>query len=351
MADEHGHVSGEASVPAEPGVGTRSPGVSRDSVVAVPSRICVDVVRLRWWPPAAHAATMRLEQSHAAGPFAPKMSGFPRSPMRTSLRPLLPATHLRGDLANGQTVSIDPLNLLAVDAHANRAKGDGDTATWLSPYKPFRCTYVARQIAVKGKYELWLTAAERDAMTPVVGICPTLACPGPALHRLWRNHPGTNRIARPRSNLRPPLRRRQVASPTGTALRLVRRCCPNYARATWLLTQSRPRRRRYRLRMTQDRQDAVMPSFARRSDHQLRPNGGTTTGRIRARIHARGTIRCPVTDRQLGITDSPRDPNVRSPKAVPWSGACVASGDSGWPRCASLSGFMIERTVGSRVSV
>ena len=80
MADEHGHVSGEASVPAEPGVGTRSPGVSRDSVVAVPSRICVDVVRLRWWPPAAHAATIRLEQSHAAGPFAPKMSGFPRSP-------------------------------------------------------------------------------------------------------------------------------------------------------------------------------------------------------------------------------------------------------------------------------
>src|SRR5664279_3353071 len=57
---------GQASVPAEPGVGTRSPRVSRDSVVTVPSRLCVDVVRLRWWPPAAHAATMRLEQSHDA---------------------------------------------------------------------------------------------------------------------------------------------------------------------------------------------------------------------------------------------------------------------------------------------
>src|SRR5664279_3515672 len=33
------------------------------------------------------------------------------------------------DMVNGQTVSIDPLNLLAVDAHANRSKGDGDTAT------------------------------------------------------------------------------------------------------------------------------------------------------------------------------------------------------------------------------
>jgi hypothetical protein len=48
-------------------------------------------------------------------------------------------------------VSIDPLNLLAVDAHANRSNGDGDSATWLPPYKPFRCTHVARQFAVKGK--------------------------------------------------------------------------------------------------------------------------------------------------------------------------------------------------------
>ena len=76
-------------------------------------------------------------------------------------------------------MSIDPLNLLAVDAHANRSKGDGDTATWLPPYKPFRCTYVARQIAVKGKYDLWVTAAERDAMTRVVGTCSTMALPGP----------------------------------------------------------------------------------------------------------------------------------------------------------------------------
>src|SRR5664279_1335473 len=69
----------ESSVPAEPGVGTRSPGVSRDSVVAVVAHLCRRCW-LRWWPPAAHAATIRLEQSHAAGPFAPKMSGFPHSP-------------------------------------------------------------------------------------------------------------------------------------------------------------------------------------------------------------------------------------------------------------------------------
>jgi hypothetical protein len=57
----------------------------------------------------------------------------------------------------------DPLNLLAVDSSTNRSKGDGDAATWLPPNKSFRCTDVARQVAVKGKYRLWVTSAERDA--------------------------------------------------------------------------------------------------------------------------------------------------------------------------------------------
>ncbi|MCX4906144.1 HNH endonuclease family protein [Streptomyces sp. NBC_00878] len=66
----------------------------------------------------------------------------------------------------------DPLNLLAVDAGRNRSKGDGDTATWLPPYKAYRCTYVARQVAVKKKYGLWVTAAEKDAMKRVLSGCP-----------------------------------------------------------------------------------------------------------------------------------------------------------------------------------
>ena len=162
------------------------------------------------------------------------------------------------DIANGQTVSIDPLNLLGVDAHANRPKCGGDTASWLQPFEPFRCTNVARQIAVKGKYDHWLTAAERDAVTRVVATCPTMALPGPGLCidcGEITQQPTESRGPDP--TCAPPLRRRQVASPTGTALRLVRRCCPDYARATWLLTQARPRRRRYRLRMTQDWQDAA----------------------------------------------------------------------------------------------
>jgi hypothetical protein len=66
----------------------------------------------------------------------------------------------------------DPLELLAVDGPANQQKSDGDAATWLPAHKPFRCQYVARQIAVKQKYSLWVTRAEYDAMKTVLSTCP-----------------------------------------------------------------------------------------------------------------------------------------------------------------------------------
>ena len=66
----------------------------------------------------------------------------------------------------------DPLNLLAVDGSTNESKGDGDAATWLPPNKSFRCAYVARQIAVKSKYGLWVTAAEKAAMARILTVCP-----------------------------------------------------------------------------------------------------------------------------------------------------------------------------------
>lgn len=71
----------------------------------------------------------------------------------------------------------DPLNLLAVDGPTNGAKGDGDTATWLPPNKFYRCNYVARQVAVKMKYQLWVTAAEADAMRRVLSVCPDQELP------------------------------------------------------------------------------------------------------------------------------------------------------------------------------
>lgn len=75
----------------------------------------------------------------------------------------------------------DPLNLQPADAAANRQKGDADAATWLPPNQAYRCTYVARQAAVKTKYRLWVTAAERDAMLRVLRPCPgqELPAPGP----------------------------------------------------------------------------------------------------------------------------------------------------------------------------
>lgn len=75
----------------------------------------------------------------------------------------------------------DPLNLLAADASLNRAKGDSDAASWLPPRRASWCSYVARQIAVKRKYELWVTAAEKSAMERVLSGCPgqRLPAPGP----------------------------------------------------------------------------------------------------------------------------------------------------------------------------
>ncbi len=71
----------------------------------------------------------------------------------------------------------DPLNLLAVDSSANRQKGDGDAATWLPANRGYRCAYVARQVAVKAAYGLWVTAAERDAITRVLDGCPAEPVP------------------------------------------------------------------------------------------------------------------------------------------------------------------------------
>jgi hypothetical protein len=71
----------------------------------------------------------------------------------------------------------DPLNLLAVDASANRRKGDGDAATWLPANKRFRCDYVARQVAVKTEYHAWVTPAEHDAIARVLATCPAQRLP------------------------------------------------------------------------------------------------------------------------------------------------------------------------------
>ncbi len=81
------------------------------------------------------------------------------------------------DASRREQLANDPLELLAVDGPANQQKSDGDAATWLPPHKPFRCQYVARQVAVKKKYNLWVTHAEKEAIARVLGACPGQTLP------------------------------------------------------------------------------------------------------------------------------------------------------------------------------
>lgn len=79
--------------------------------------------------------------------------------------------------AERYSLANDPLELLAVDGQANQDKGDSDAASWLPPNKDFRCSYVARQIAVKTKYRLWVTQAEYNAIARVIANCPDQTLP------------------------------------------------------------------------------------------------------------------------------------------------------------------------------
>ena len=76
-----------------------------------------------------------------------------------------------------RTFANDPLNLLAVDGPLNMQKGDGDAATWLPPSRSYRCPYVARQVAVKATYGLWMTQAEQNAIVTILSSCPNEPLP------------------------------------------------------------------------------------------------------------------------------------------------------------------------------
>lgn len=71
----------------------------------------------------------------------------------------------------------DSLNLLAVNGELNQQKGDSDAASWLPPNRGFRCQYVARQIAVKAKYRLWVSDAEHATMRRTLASCPEQTVP------------------------------------------------------------------------------------------------------------------------------------------------------------------------------
>jgi Protein of unknown function (DUF1524) len=80
-------------------------------------------------------------------------------------------------LAVRTNMANDPLELLAVSGPTNEQKGDADAASWLPPNNAFRCSYVAIQVAVKIRYQLWVTPAEHEAAESVLATCPTQPLP------------------------------------------------------------------------------------------------------------------------------------------------------------------------------
>ncbi|MFJ4409553.1 HNH endonuclease family protein [Streptomyces sp. NPDC088910] len=86
---------------------------------------------------------------------------------------------VREQLAN------DPLNLTAADGPANDDKGDDDASGWLPQAAAgFRCEYVARQVAVETKYKLWITPAEKTAMSRTLGGCRGQVLPTESSHEV-----------------------------------------------------------------------------------------------------------------------------------------------------------------------
>ncbi|MDO8122218.1 HNH endonuclease family protein [Isoptericola sp. b490] len=68
----------------------------------------------------------------------------------------------------------DLVNLLAVSGDLNQDKGASDASAWLPPARSLRCPYVIRQIAVKARWGLWVTPAERAALDRELGRCRTV---------------------------------------------------------------------------------------------------------------------------------------------------------------------------------
>lgn len=90
----------------------------------------------------------------------------------------------------------DPLELLAVSSGGNRAHGEKDAAGWLPSVgvkstgvnnPAYDCLYVARQIAVKDKYDLSVDKAEKNAMSDVLATCPAQTIPSESDGAYWES--------------------------------------------------------------------------------------------------------------------------------------------------------------------
>lgn len=64
------------------------------------------------------------------------------------------------------------IQLIAVSATSNRAKGDQDPAKWKPPVQGYWCTYALNWISVKTAYKLTVDQAEHDALATMITQCP-----------------------------------------------------------------------------------------------------------------------------------------------------------------------------------
>jgi hypothetical protein len=64
----------------------------------------------------------------------------------------------------------DPINLIAVTASSNRAKGDADPHDW-RPVREYWCEYATRWVQVKATYELSVDRDEQAALTQMLATC------------------------------------------------------------------------------------------------------------------------------------------------------------------------------------
>nr|WP_239163611.1 HNH endonuclease family protein [Actinoplanes rishiriensis] len=73
----------------------------------------------------------------------------------------------RGNFAN----DLDTPQLVAVSATSNRSKGDQDPSTWKPTETSSWCAYAEDWIAVKARWELTVTSAEKSALADMLERC------------------------------------------------------------------------------------------------------------------------------------------------------------------------------------
>lgn len=77
-------------------------------------------------------------------------------------------TDQRSDFAN----DLEDPQLVAVSATSNRSKGDQDPSTWKPSETSSWCQYAQDWIAVKTKWKLTVTTAEKSALADMLEKCP-----------------------------------------------------------------------------------------------------------------------------------------------------------------------------------